>query len=111
MNAEELQKLAETKFDIKAAKMALLERVDANIAFTWAGGLFKATPLLLAEINSYLDTRSPEDTIIILDEYNNPIKVTIGRFNNSAREARQYAMNAYEREYNLLKKVRKGAKL
>jgi len=111
MSPEELQKLAESKFDIKAGKKALLERVDANICFTWGGGLFKATPYLLAEIAGYFGAYHSEDSIIILDEYQNPIQVTLGRFQTSAIEARRYAMNHYEKEYNELKKVRKGDKL
>jgi hypothetical protein len=111
MSAEKLQKLAGSKFDIKAAKLALLERVDAQISFTWGGGLFKATPYLLAEIAGYFAVYSEEQEIIILDEYLNPIKVTLGRFRNSAIEARRYALNTYETEFDKLKKVRKGDKL
>lgn len=111
MSAEELQKLAESKFDIKAAKLALLERVESQISFTWGGGLFKATPYLIAEIAGYLSMHGPEDEVILLDEYQNPIKVTIGRFQHSVIEARRFAMNTYEQEFNKLKKVRKGDKL
>lgn len=111
MNAKKLQTLAESKFDIKAAKLALLERVDAQITFTHNGGLFKATPYLLAEIAGYLTMYNNDDLVVMLDEYENPIELYLGVFRTLAIEAHQYALNSYKAEYDKLKKVRNGAKL
>jgi hypothetical protein len=111
MSTEKLQKLAESKFDIKQAKLNLLERVESQITFTLEGGLFKATPALLAEIVSLRAAYDPEDSVVILDEYNNPILVCLDTIQVLALEARQYALNSYRKEYEILKKVRKGDKL
>jgi len=111
MTPEQLQELAESKFEIKAAKLALLERVDSQLTFTYNGGLFKATPYLLAEIACYLTMYNVEEQLVMLDEYQNPILITLGVFRTISLEARQYAMNTYENEYNKLKMVRKGDKL
>ena len=109
--SSKLEKLANTKFDIKQAKLNLLERVDAQLTFTYEGGLFKATPLLLAEIYSLRAIYDPEESVIILDEYNNPILANLNMIQVLAIEARQFALNAYRHEYENLKKVRKGDKL
>ena len=111
MSAQKLQQLAETRFEIKAAKAALLERIESQLTFTYGGGLFKATPYLLAEIAGYLSIYNVDDTVVMLDEYENPIEVTLGVFRTFAMEARQYAMNSYKNDYDKLKKVRKGDKL
>lgn len=109
MSPEQLQKLAESKFDIKAAKLALLERVDSQLVVTHNGGLFKATPSLIAYITGL--RMNTTGRTVILDEYNNPIKIEISEFFEKILAANQYALNSYRIEYNKLKKVRKGGKL
>jgi len=109
MSAEDFQKLANTKFDIKAAKLALLERVDAQLTFTHCGGLFKATPALIAYITGLTTTTT--GNVVILDEYNNPIYIHITTFLEDAISHNQYALNTYRIDYEKLKKVRKGDKL
>jgi len=111
MSAKKLQALAESKFEIKAAKLALLERVDSQLTFTYGGGLFKATPPLLAEISCYLTIYNVDDEVVMIDEYSNPVKVTLGVFRTFALEARTFALNSYLNQYEKLKKVRKGDKL
>ena len=109
MTPEQLQNLAE--FEFKAAKQTLLERVDSQLAFTYKGGLFKATPYLLAEIAGYLTMYNVDEQIVMMDEYQNPTVITLGVFRTMALEARQYALNAYATEFEKLKKVRKGDKI
>ena len=111
MSTNKLEKLANSKFDIKKAKLNLLERVDAHLTFTYEGGLFKATPQLLAEIFVLLTMYDVEESVVMIDEYKNPILVNIGAFRTVAMEARQFALNSYRFEYEKLKKVRKGDKL
>lgn len=109
MTPENLQKLAESKFDIKAAKAALLERVDSQLIITHNDGLFKATPVLIAYVTGL--SQLTTGRTIILDEYNNPIKIEITKFLELLLSANQYALNSYRIDYNKLKKVRKGDKL
>ena len=111
MSAEHFQALADSKFDIKAKKLALLEQVDSRTTFTWDGGLFKATPQLIAYVSALAAGSSDSGYVVILDEYNNPIRIVPDRFLADAIEHNQYAMNAYDTDYETLKKVRKGDKL
>ena len=112
MSSEHFQKLANSKFDIKAAKLALLERVNSQLTFTYNNGLFKATPNLLAQIAGFQQALPyAGTTLVMLDEYDNPIEVKLSELQKVALEANQYALNAYLNAYNKLKKVRKGDKL
>ena len=111
MSTDKLQKLANSKFDIKAAKLTLLERVEAQLTFVHEGGLFKATPALLAEIVCLRAVFDPADSVVLLDEYQNPIITCLDTIQVLALEARQTALNAYRNDYEKLKKVRNGAKL
>lgn len=109
MSTEKLQKLADSKFDIKAAKLTLLERLESQLTFTFEGGLFKATPLLLATLDTYANAEYLN--VILLDEYKNPIEANVQSIRSYARQAHQFALNAYLVEYDKLKKVRKGVNL
>jgi hypothetical protein len=111
MSAEHFQKLADSKFDIKAKKLSLLEQVDSRSTFTWGGGLFKATPTLIAYVMGLVGDGKDTGYVVILDEYNNPIRIVPARFLEDACEANQYALNAYDNDFERLKKVRKGDKL
>jgi hypothetical protein len=110
MSADKLEKLANTKFNLKAAKVALLERLDAQLTFAYAGGLFKASHELLAVLNTY--DKQGYDTIYLLDEYDNPIRISeVDLFTKMVCQALQCSLLDYAEEYNKLKKVRKGDKL
>lgn len=114
---EDLQKLAETKFEFNVAKKLMLERVDAHSTFTFAGGLFKANAVLLAiivgltEPFEHFPTTVSGRYVVLLDSFDNPIRVNLVEFRTAALEANQYAMNAYLEEYTKLKKVRNGGQL
>ena len=110
MSAEKLEKLANTKFDLKAAKVNLLERMDNQLTFAYDGGLFKASNDLLAVLHSYQTAGWQE--IVVLDVYQNPIKIkNVDLFTTMVRECIQAQLNEYMRDYNELKKVRKGDQL
>jgi len=110
---EKLQKLAESKFELKAAKLALLERVDSQLLITHNGGLFKANTGLITFLSTFLLDHGPTSSLplVLLDEYENPIEVNPIELKAQAWQANQFALNAYLKEYNELKKVRKGDKL
>jgi len=109
MSTEQLQQLAETKFDIKVAKLNLLERVNSQLTFTHADGQFKADEHFLCLLDVYAN--AGYETIVILDEYQNPIEINVQEIKHKAIESHQYALNAYKKEYDELKRVRKGDKL
>lgn len=110
MSAEKLEKLANTKFDIKAAKATMLEKLDGQLTFAYSGGLFKSTPELLALLNAY--EKQGYDKIVIMDEYQNPIMISdLEVFTQLVCQNLQASLNEYFVEYERLKKVRKGDKL
>jgi ABC-type arginine transport system permease subunit len=112
MSTSAVEQLANSKFDIKVAKLNLLERVDSQLVFNLNGGLFKATPELMSIINFYYhDQTELMQTIVILDEYNNPISVVLDVIRDLIMQRHQFALNAYQTEYAQLKKVRKGDSL
>jgi hypothetical protein len=108
MSAERFEKLAKSKFDIKVAKLNLLERVESELTFTHNGGAFKATPELMAVANFYF---SRENDIVLLDDYGTPILVNLEHLREQISTFHQFALNAYLNEYTELKKVRNGEKL
>lgn len=110
MSAEKLEKLANTKFELKAAKATMLEKLDGQLTFAYAGGLFKSTPELLALLDAY--EKQNYTTVVIMDEYQNPIMISeVELFTQMVAQNLQAALNEYFVEYERLKKVRKGENL
>ena len=111
-DTKNLQKIAQAKFDFNVAKKLMLERVDAQSTFTFAGGLFKANAQLLATIaNLCPDSGETPLFVLILDEFDNPIYLDLQEFRKKTYEINQFTLNAYLNEYTKLKKVRKGEQL
>jgi hypothetical protein len=110
MSTERFEKLANSKFDSKVAQLNLLERVDAQLAFTHNGGLFKATPELMSIVTFYSETAEGE-RVLILDEYQNPILVELDTMIQLIVTHHQFALNAYHNDYTELKGVRNGDKI
>lgn len=70
MDTNELVKDVKARFNINFQKQQLKEKYNARLIIADQGGLWKATP----EIISFLSSISL-DEIVILDSYDNPVKV------------------------------------
>lgn len=110
MSADKLEKLANTKFDFKVAKANRLEKLDGQLTFAYAGGLFKASHELLAAIHSYRHQNYEE--IVLLDLYDNPVRISeVDLFEKMTADSLQTWLNDYLFDFQELKKVRKGEQL
>ena len=95
MDTEKLIAHSRSRFDHETAKRALKEKYQAKMIFAYAGGLWKAGPELLCVLGSI----PVEDSAIILDLYENPIKVNPSELKYLVFERWQEQMNAWLAEY------------
>jgi hypothetical protein len=78
------------RFDHEAAKQTLREKYEAKLLFAHQGGMFRAGPELIILLNSY-DTGE----MVILDEFNNPTKVTRLALLDEVKQRYQEQLNAW----------------
>lgn len=88
--------------DYQINKQILREKIQTDLHFTYNGGLFKATPELIAFLNCYNLYE-----MVIEDTYQNPIQVNREEVLDLARQHYQMAMNAWHLQHEELKRVRK----
>lgn len=93
---------ARARFDHATAKRVLKEKYEARMLFAYNGGMFRAGPELLG----LLQAIPVEDDVVILDLYENPIKVTPQEIQHLAFDRWQEQMNAWHVEYEELSKKR-----
>jgi hypothetical protein len=91
MNTEDLVAHARARFDHVAARRVLKEKYSARMLFAYQGGMFRAGPELL----TLLHACPVEDGIVILDIYENPVKVNPGELQRLAHDRWQEQMNAW----------------
>lgn len=101
MNVESLIKESKAKFDHNLAKHYLKEKYTAKLIFTDQGGLWKATP----EFLSFLSSPELIETII-LDLYDNPIKVNKEKLKLLAHKVYNDVMSEWHDEWSALSKHR-----
>ena len=101
MNTESLVAHARARFDHEAAKRVLKEKYQAKLVFAHAGGMWRAGP----ELQTTLLT-CPDAEAVILDLYENPIKVNTKELFAMSQQRWQEQMNAWLVEYNELSNKR-----
>lgn len=101
MNTDELIKESKAKFDHNLAKHYLKEKYQSKLIFADQGGLWKATP----EFLSFLATPTLNETVI-LDLYDNPIKVDKELLSIKAHSTYNDVMNEWHDEWSKLRKNR-----
>jgi hypothetical protein len=101
MNTEQLIAHARARFDHASAKRVLKEKYLAKMIFAHAGGMWVAGPELLNTLMCCPGTES-----VILDQYNNPVRVITTELFNLAQQRWQEQMNAWLIEYEELAKKR-----
>jgi len=102
MDTDALIAHARARFDHVAAKRVLKEKYQARMLFAHAGGMWRAGPELLAMLQSV----PVEDGIVILDLYENPIKINPLELQHLAHNRWQEQMNAWLVEHDQLSKKR-----
>jgi hypothetical protein len=100
MDTEQLISHSRARFEHVAARRVLKEKYQAKFTFAHAGGMWLAGPELL----TVLKLCSGES--VILDLYENPIKINTQELYELAAERWQEQMNAWLVEYNEINKKR-----
>jgi hypothetical protein len=95
MNTDALIAHARSRFDHAAARRTLKEKYTARMLFAYQGGMFRAGPDLLTVLHAC----PVEDDVVILDIYENPVRVNPGELQRLAHDRWQEQMNAWLVEY------------
>ena len=101
MNKDGLITEAKAKFNHNLAKEALKEKYQSKLIFADQGGLWKATP----EFLSFLSSPTLSETVI-LDIYDNPIKVDKELLSIKAHTTYNDVMSEWHVEWSELRKNR-----
>ena len=101
MDTNNLVKQARSRFDHAAANRVLKEKYEARMIFAHAGGMFKSTP----ETITFLSLYNTED-IVLLDLYDNPVKVNAADLKDEMQKRWYEQMNAWLAEWSDLRKQR-----
>jgi hypothetical protein len=101
MDTNNLVKQARSRFDHAAANRVLKEKYEARMLFAHAGGMFKSTP----ETITFLSLYNNED-IVMVDLYDNPIKVNAADLKDEMQKRWREQMNAWLVEWSELQKQR-----
>ena len=102
MTTESLIAHSRARFDHEIARRVLKEKYQAKMVFAHAGGMWCAGPELL----TLLQAIPVEDDVVLLDLYENPVKVTPQELQYLALERWQEQMNAWLVEHKELSKKR-----
>lgn len=101
MDTENLIAHARARFDHESAKRNLREKYQAKLTFAHAGGMWRAGPELQLTILS-----CPMEEPVLLDLYENPVRVNAKELMNLSQHRWQEQMNAWLVEYEQLNKNR-----
>jgi hypothetical protein len=108
MSADTFVKRARDRFSHHDSRQYLIEKYQNRLQLTHSGSLFKVTHELIALLRQPLidDTDLSLDTIIILDVYNNPVKVNRPEMLKLATETYSQIMSQWHEEYTKLSELR-----
>ena len=102
MDTDALIAHARARFNHAAAKRLLKEKYEARMLFAYGGGMWRAGPELLALLQSV----PVEDDVVLLDLYENPVKVSPLELQHLAHDRWQEQMNAWLVEHEQNQKQR-----
>jgi hypothetical protein len=94
MNPDDLVAHVRARFDHASAKKLLKEKYEARMIFAHAGGMWRAGP----ELQTTLLT-CPDSAAVILDLYQNPIKIDTKELYVMSQQRWQEQMTAWLIEY------------
>lgn len=101
MDTEQLINHGRARFAHATAKKLLKEKYQAKLVFAFGGGMWRAGP----ELITLLTGRSEVD-IVLLDLYENPVRVIAPQLLREAEQRWKEQMNAWLVEYEELNKNR-----
>jgi hypothetical protein len=95
MNTEDLVEHSRARFAHEAARRVLREKYSARMLFAYSGGMWRAGPELL----TLLEAIPVRDEVVIMDLYENPVKVDPQELQHLAFDRWQEQMNAWYLEH------------
>lgn len=94
MDTDQIYQTARARFEHAAARKALQEKYEAKMIFAHGGGMWRAGPELIAVLQA-----CPDATAVILDIYDNPVKIDVPDMLMLAQQRWQEQMNSWLVEY------------
>lgn len=101
MDTEQIIAHSRARFEHAAAKRLLKEKYQGKLTFAFGGGMWRAGPELIT-----LLTGRTEVDIVLLDLYENPIRVNAPQLLREAESRWKEQMNAWLVEYEQLNQNR-----
>jgi hypothetical protein len=102
MDINQLISHSRSRFDHAQSKKLLKEKYQAKLIFAHAGGMWRAGPELLTLIQAI----PVEDDVVLLDLYENPIKINPTELHYLVLGRWQEQMNCWLNEYEQLNRNR-----
>lgn len=102
MNTDELIAHSRARFDHANARRLLKEKYQAKMLFAYRGGMWRAGP----ELNNMIFTCGRIGEVVLVDQYENPVKVDTKELLELSQERWNEQMNAWHQEYEELNKNR-----
>lgn len=101
MDTDALVAHARARFDHATAKRLLKEKYEAKMLFAYNGGMWRAGPDLQATLLT-----CPGLEAVIMDLYDNPVKVNTRELLSQSQQRWQEQMNAWLAEFDLIMQKR-----
>jgi len=101
MDTDQLITHGQARFEHAAARRLLREKYQAKLTFAHAGGLWRAGPELLTVL-----AVCPDDNSVIMDLYENPVRITVKELQGLAQQRWQEQMTAWLIEHDQISKNR-----
>ena len=101
MDTDALIAHVRTRFDHESQRRILREKYQARMLFAHAGGMWCAGPELQTTLLTCPDTEA-----VVLDLYENPIKITVTELMTLSQQRWQEQMTAWHLEWEMLRKKR-----
>jgi len=101
MDIDQLITHGQARFEHVAARRLLREKYQAKLTFAHAGGMWRAGPELLTVL-----AVCPDDNSVIMDLYENPVRITVKELQGLAQQRWQEQMTAWLIEHDQLSKNR-----
>ncbi len=102
MDTEKFISHGRTRFDHAAARRVLKEKYQGKLTFAYKGGMWLAGP----ELHSAIFTCGQIGNVVLLDLYENPVKIDTTELMKLSQERWQEQMTAWLVEYEKLNKQR-----
>ena len=100
MDTNQLVAHARARFEHESARQILREKYQAKFTFVHAGGMWQAGPELLTLL------KLCSGTVVVLDLYENPVKIQAEGLYELALQRWQECLNAWLIEYEQLNQQR-----